>query len=169
MTHSSAIPGRAGALFTQASMRQPCMVQISQILTPPHMLVRLCSVLCDFCYFPSAAPPYQISKVIELTTQKCELHAFFGSNHLNTRCMYRYCLSVNRCDTVNASTQQSLDDSVDMFSRQIMYICFDEIKPHELFIDAVKRTCASAAQIMNYIDSLPLAPKRASGAFGSKG
>jgi hypothetical protein len=83
--------------------------------------------------------------------------------------MYQYCLSVNRCDTANASIQQSLDDSVDMFSRQIIYVCFDEPKPHEVFIDAVKRTCASAAQVMNYIDSLPLAPKRASGAFGSKG
>jgi hypothetical protein len=100
----------------------------------------------------------------------CAALAFFSANNCNTFHIYRYCLDITYRDTVSASAQPNPDDSVDNFSRQNVFVCFEEknIRGYEVFLDAVKRTCASADQVLNYIDSLPLANQRQS-SLGSKG
>ncbi len=82
---------------------------------------------------------------------------------------FRYCLCVSRSDPATSSPQQYSVESVDSFSRRDVCVCFEDMKSFETFVDAVKRCCASAAQALNYIDSLPLAPKRDKGANGNKG
>jgi hypothetical protein len=82
--------------------------------------------------------------------------------------MYLHCLGIDRCDT-GASVQQFPDEYVDTFSRQNTFVCFQDITAFETFMDAVKRACASAEQVLKYIDSLPLPPKKDKGASGSKG
>ncbi len=80
-----------------------------------------------------------------------------------------YCLRINRCDSASASTQLYSSDFIDSFSREDLCACFEDMHAFETFIDATKRCCASAAQVLSYIDSLPLPPRRDKGALGSKG
>ena len=95
---------------------------------------------------------------------------FFFATLCHTLFIFRYCLSINRFEApADAMNQTPPEESVDKFSRQEIFACFEEMKSLEEFVDAVKRSCASASQLLNYIDSLPLAPKRDKGSLGGKG
>lgn len=94
---------------------------------------------------------------------------FFFATLCHTLFIFRYCLCINRVEAADALNQSSPEESVDKFSRQAIFACFEEMKSLEEFVDAVKRLGVSASQLLNYIDSLPLAPKRDKGSLGGKG
>jgi hypothetical protein len=166
----SAIGTRSQSLYALKPMRQSCLVCTpnSSPRTGAHVPVELLPFFWVLTRMSSfAALQFRPTKATEPMAQQCTLFCAFCVV-MSLFLSFRYCLSINRSDSVNVSTQQ-LTESVDTFSRQDVCICFEDMKSFEAFVDAVKRCCASASQALNYIDSLPLAPKRDKGALGSKG
>jgi hypothetical protein len=76
---------------------------------------------------------------------------------------------INPFESADALNSSSPEESIDQFSRREVYLCFEDMQSLEEFVDAVKQSCASASQLLNYIDSLPLAPKRDKSSLGTKG
>jgi hypothetical protein len=130
--------------------------------------------------FASTSPPSQhllarstITPLVKGTrtdgTNMYGVQHFFFATLCHTLFIFRYCLCINRVEAADALNQSSPEESVDKFSRQAIFACFEEMKSLEEFVDAVKRLGVSASQLLNYIDSLPLAPKRDKGSLGGKG
>jgi hypothetical protein len=82
--------------------------------------------------------------------------------------MFEHCLCINRSDAASTFLHESPDASVDTFSRQDTVVCFQDVKSCDAFFDAVKRARAAAAQVSNYIDSLPLKPIGERNSSGNK-